>query len=172
MNKFTIPAILVVTVLVAGIFAFMPVEKASTVHTTLGSSTQSTNILNAQLNNVKSTFQTNLQNNASANCGTGGGGFLVYWTFTNQTARVNDTGFNFTALGIQNSTGTGIDIAVGFFLENQTSVSGVHGGLTGETIVFTGNSTGPTSGLQTFEDTGDLAITVVCRSGSTAGTTP
>ena len=36
MNKLTIPAILVATVMVAGIFAFMPVEQASTVHTTLG----------------------------------------------------------------------------------------------------------------------------------------
>jgi len=34
MNKLTIPAILVATVMVAGIFAFMPVEQASTVHTT------------------------------------------------------------------------------------------------------------------------------------------
>ena len=33
MNKLTIPAILAVTVMVAGIFAFMPVEQASTVHT-------------------------------------------------------------------------------------------------------------------------------------------
>jgi len=33
MNKFTIPTILAVTVLVAGIFAFMPVQQASTVHT-------------------------------------------------------------------------------------------------------------------------------------------
>jgi len=33
MNKFTIPSILVATVLVAGMFAFMPVEQASTVHT-------------------------------------------------------------------------------------------------------------------------------------------
>ena len=32
MNKLTIPAILVATVMVAGIFAFMPVEQASTVH--------------------------------------------------------------------------------------------------------------------------------------------
>jgi len=31
-NKFSIPSILVATVLVAGIFAFMPVEQASTVH--------------------------------------------------------------------------------------------------------------------------------------------
>jgi len=36
MSKLTIPAILAVTVMVAGIFAFMPVEQASTVHTTIG----------------------------------------------------------------------------------------------------------------------------------------
>ena len=35
MNKFAIPAILVATVMVAGAFAFMPVEEASTVHTTV-----------------------------------------------------------------------------------------------------------------------------------------
>ena len=40
MNKLTIPTILVATVMVAGIFAFIPVEQASTVHTTAaGSST-------------------------------------------------------------------------------------------------------------------------------------
>ena len=33
MNRLTIPAILVATVMVAGIFAFMPVQQASTVHT-------------------------------------------------------------------------------------------------------------------------------------------
>ena len=36
MNKLTIPGILAATVLIAGIFALMPVEKASTVHTGLG----------------------------------------------------------------------------------------------------------------------------------------
>ena len=36
MNKLTIPVILVATVMIAGAFAFMPVEQASTVHTTLG----------------------------------------------------------------------------------------------------------------------------------------
>jgi len=53
LNKFTIPAILVVTVLVAGIFAFMPVEKASTVHTTIQSATQAdtqTTTLQANIN--------------------------------------------------------------------------------------------------------------------------
>ena len=37
MNKLVIPAILVSITLVAGIFAFMPVEKVSTVHTTIAS---------------------------------------------------------------------------------------------------------------------------------------
>ncbi len=36
MNKLTIPGILAATVLIAGIFALMPVEKAGTVHTGLG----------------------------------------------------------------------------------------------------------------------------------------
>ena len=36
MNKLAIPGILAATVLIAGIFAFMPVEKASTVHLGLG----------------------------------------------------------------------------------------------------------------------------------------
>ena len=35
MNKLVIPSILAATVLIAGIFAFMPVERASTVHTSL-----------------------------------------------------------------------------------------------------------------------------------------
>ena len=35
MNKLAIPAILVATVMVAGIFAFIPVEQASTVHDTI-----------------------------------------------------------------------------------------------------------------------------------------
>ncbi|MBM3896615.1 MAG: hypothetical protein FJ360_02580 [Thaumarchaeota archaeon] len=44
MNKFLIPAALVATVVIAGIFAFMPVEKASTVHGNLASSTDVTTI--------------------------------------------------------------------------------------------------------------------------------
>ena len=35
MNRLVIPSILAITVLVAGIFALMPVEKASTVHTSI-----------------------------------------------------------------------------------------------------------------------------------------
>ena len=35
MNKLTIPTILAATVMIAGMFAFMPIEQASTVHTTI-----------------------------------------------------------------------------------------------------------------------------------------
>ena len=35
MNKITIPALLLGVVMVAGIFAFMPIQEASTVHTTV-----------------------------------------------------------------------------------------------------------------------------------------
>ena len=35
MKKIVIPAILTATILVAGMFAFMPIEKAATVHTTI-----------------------------------------------------------------------------------------------------------------------------------------
>lgn len=43
MNKLTIPALLLGVVMIAGIFAFMPVQEASTVHTTLQET--STNIV-------------------------------------------------------------------------------------------------------------------------------
>lgn len=39
MSKLTIPAILVATIMVAGIFAFMPVEQASTVHDSISAAT-------------------------------------------------------------------------------------------------------------------------------------
>jgi len=52
LNKIVIPAILAATVLIAGMFAFVPVERASTVHTTIqaalqGSSAQTDTIVKA-----------------------------------------------------------------------------------------------------------------------------
>ena len=44
LNKFLIPAALIATVVIAGIFAFMPVEKASTVHGTLATSASITTL--------------------------------------------------------------------------------------------------------------------------------
>lgn len=42
MNRLVIPSILAATVLVAGFVAFMPVEKASTVHTTIAANVEDT----------------------------------------------------------------------------------------------------------------------------------
>ena len=45
MNKIVIPAILGITIIIAGIFAFMPIEKAATVHTTIIADLQGTSAL-------------------------------------------------------------------------------------------------------------------------------
>jgi len=56
MNKLTIPAILAATVMVAGIFAFMPVEQASTVHTSGTITTTSTADITAILEDTDITI--------------------------------------------------------------------------------------------------------------------
>ena len=125
---------------------------ASTAHgllqTTATSTAQTAAIQNSQLNNTKTTFQTAMGSNATASCGAAGGGFLVYWTFTNDTistSAVTNAEVN-RGLGISNSTGTAADIT--FNLINQTSMSGIIGGLSGEIIIFSGE---PFS-----DDVGDL----------------
>ena len=45
MNKIAIPAILTATVMVAGMFAFMPVEQASTVHTSTAATETQTKLI-------------------------------------------------------------------------------------------------------------------------------
>ena len=52
MNKLTIPAILVATVMVAGAFAFMPVQQASTVHTTITNNINTLTIGTTAFNDV------------------------------------------------------------------------------------------------------------------------
>ena len=164
MMKIALPVLLAGIVMIAGIFAFMPVDKATTVHTTIQGS---------QLNDIDSTFQTDLSANATASCA-GGGDFLVYYVFSNGTTPTGLSAASaITALGIDDGVGNGQpDIAIALSLQNQTSVSGVIGGLTGETITFSGNTTGGTTGLSTFEDTGDLHLTVICQSGNTPTLTP
>ena len=67
---------MIATVLVAGIFAFMPIEKATTVHST---------VQGTQLNNFKSVFvDDTISGNATGGCGAGNGG-LAYWTVMNRT---------------------------------------------------------------------------------------
>jgi len=49
MNKLAIPAILAIIVIIAGIFAFSPVEKAATVHTTIQNTQQAVVALSANM---------------------------------------------------------------------------------------------------------------------------
>ena len=164
MMKIALPVLLAGIVMIAGIFAFMPVDKATTVHTT---------IQGTQLNNIAMNIQDDLGSNATASCGASGGSFLVYWTYTNVTAFTGDVlGQEGAELSRQmvyhNGTGTSdtpLYTVTLSGLGNQTTVSGVVGGLAGETIQFFGNGTDATSDS---DDTGDLTLTLVCRSTDTA----
>jgi len=158
MIKIVLPVLLASIIVIAGIFAFIPVEKAITVHTT---------IQGTQLNNIASTFQSNLDANATATCASGD--FLVHYIFSNSS--VNG---GFTQLGINDNANTGgTDIVITLFVGNQTSIGGTIGATSGETITFFGNSTGSaTAGQSSLEDTGDLALTVVCQSGQAPTLTP
>ena len=72
LNKFLIPAALVATVVIAGIFAFMPVEKASTVHGTLAtttSQTTNTNTITANTNAQDRGFSFSLNMSRTADSG-------------------------------------------------------------------------------------------------------
>ena len=61
LNKILIPAALIATVIVAGIFAFMPVEKASTVHGTLATSTSISTLTDTVTSNNRAiTFYFNM----------------------------------------------------------------------------------------------------------------
>ena len=156
MMKIALPVLLAGIIMIAGIFPMLPIDKATTVHTT---------IQGTQLNNVATVLDTDLSNNATAGCGAAGGDFLVHYVFSNSSANGG-----FTQLGIQdNEFFGGQDIVVTLTVGNQTSVSGTVGGTSGETFNFYGNSTGlgGENGITSNEDTGDLALTVVCQSGST-----
>ena len=148
MMKIAIPVLLASIVMIAGIFAFMPVDKATTVHTT---------IQGTQLNNVASAFTDSLILNATAKCDAGS--FLVYWTFTNATEPDTAAGIQAKLL-IDDLSSGGTDITITLAVANQTSVSGVVGGTAGETITFSGSPTGT--------NTGDLVVTVQCQSGTSA----
>ena len=159
MMKIALPVLLVGVVMIAGIFAFMPIDKATTVHTT---------IQGTQLNNVAYELQTDIGLNVTATC-SGTTDFLVYYTYTNTSAfigsLVSDSN-GVTQIRIQNSTDTNAEnpiTFVGLQLGNQTTVTGVFGGTNSQTIQFSGNG----SSTSDSDDTGDLAVTVVCQSGST-----
>ena len=156
MMKIALPILLAGIIMIAGIFAFMPIDKATTVHTT---------IQGTQLNNVASTFDTDLSSNATAGCGSAGGSFLVHYTFTNGTEALDDGSGAGGLAKIRIDDGSGNAITINLALENQTSISGVVGGTTGETMTFT-------DGFTKGNKAGEVSLTVVCQSGSTPALIP
>lgn len=116
LNKFLIPAALIATVIIAGIFAFMPVEKASTVHGTLAtaSSLTSTTADEADNQNRAIDFYYNMShrtglpggNNVTIVLGESGKTFTGYATLTaianvNQTAGTSSVITNRLNCGLQ-----------------------------------------------------------------------
>jgi len=173
MMKILLPLLLAGIVVIAGIFAFMPIDMATTVHSTLQSSsattTQTGTIQGTQLNNVDTVYDTDLSTNATAGCGASGGDFLVHYVFSNSSTS-GEGPAGLTQLGWNNLTSTGgTDFVVSLLVGNETSIAGTVGAATGETITFFGNSSGASlaTGESSLHDTGELALTVVCRSGST-----
>ena len=155
MNKLVIPAILVSITLIAGIFAFVPVEKASTVHTT---------IQGTQFNEFKSVFVDDTSvSNATATCGSGSDG-LVFWTVSNST--IGDAGnalltSTFTIV-TDGDTSDGDDLQI-VLSTNQTAVSGVVS-IAGTTA--TDFNIGFTSAAS--QNIGDILVTIQCQSGDTS----
>ena len=153
MNKLVIPTILVSITLVAGIFAFIPVEKASTVHTTI-QGTQLTSFDVAFVDDTKTA-------NATATCGITNGG-LVYWTVSNSTlsAAGGPTTSTFTLTSDGVFDGNDLEIVLD---QNFTSTSGTTAiaGATAIDFSIGFDSTGT-------QNVGDILVSVQCQSGDTA----
>ena len=159
MTKVALPVLLTSVVMIAGIFAFMPIDKATTVHTT---------IQGTQFNEVDVVFVGDTKvSNATAGCGSGNQG-IAYWTVSNLTLsnEGGTTGAMPTSSFQINTDGVadGLDAFTVILSQNETAVSGV--------LAFDGTGTDPeiiightSSGLQNI---GDISLSVLCRSGGTA----
>ena len=148
MNKLVIPAILVSITLVAGVFAFMPVEKASTLHITIQGS---------QLTEISSVIDTNLITNTTAGCGATAG--LVFYTFTNSTLAglpaLSEGDLTSIVLDIDGVGGAaGITLNLG--AANTTTVSGVIG-------VSANNVANFGFASAALQDRGDVHATALCQ---------
>jgi len=166
MNKLTIPAILVATVMVAGIFAFMPVEQASTVHTSgtitiandaitaakiatgaIGADELATDaITSAELEATAITEIQSLQivltddnsmNTAAVSCTATGASFLVHY---------NVSGFldaqTLTIAGTATATALVYTAEVAAANHGIVGISGTVGGNSGETVTFATSADG------------------------------
>lgn len=94
MNKLVIPSILVAAVLVAGFFAFTPINKASTVHTTILASLRATTVI------TDASVATNQRLVILDNAGIAGTSDVeVTWRFADADCRVEVFGGTISAGG-------------------------------------------------------------------------
>jgi len=161
MNKLTIPTILVATVMVAGIFAFMPVEQASTVHTS-GTITIANDAITAAkiatdaigaseladavepLSNVLTVYFADLTTTANITCGAGDA-FLVHYIIegvTTTSFSIDLTDDNTDEDTFEFTTGEGL------------LLSGTLAGAAGATVEITG-SAATVQGFITVQCTGN-----------------
>jgi len=138
MTKYTIPTIIIAAALVAGMFAFMPVEKATAVHTTISGTqmTQSSSLFEGTLTGV-------------IDC-TSDAAFIVHYTIA-EVPTANDVtivaaGTDIVLTFVVNAAGEGVD-----------GVSGTLAGEADEIITFDSSSA-----------TSDGFIGLVTTSGATA----
>jgi len=189
LNKFLIPAILVAVVMVAGVFAFMPVEKASTVHGTLATGsalTTQTTLISTQADNQQRaiSFSFNMSHNPNPDGGT------TEWP-GNATIVLGQTGVTLTGYGslsalpnnattVHNGTNTAqtaaeadnrLNIQCGFITTGQDGNEGDDSDLRGQ---LGGNATGGMTNFTRFAGTSNQltvgeGIAVQIRNETTTG---
>ena len=82
MMKYTIPTFLALTIIVAGIFAFMPIDEARTVHTTIQAST-------VQISVTDSTTTNGVDEDILITCPTTSDGCQILEVYVEETASQN-----------------------------------------------------------------------------------
>ena len=160
MKKLAIPAILTVTVLLAGIFAFGPVEEASTVHTTiLASNTEIVSVAAVDLSNAGADFS--CDNNAddgtitfTLDAGTDSAELISLYVITSEATDAGD----FLAIDI-NADGTE--------LMNAGTLDADPAGSTEMLTQFdTAGADGPSGNLGPVAFSNTLTVDVACTFGN------
>ena len=175
MNKIAIPALLVATVMVAGAFAFMPVEQASTVHTSAA-----TTSLDTQLVRVASAACTIVDANGDGDCNISvniAAGTPAIFRFIEvaavEGADNGDDTFDYDALdavnGVQNFVDPGVNVnddkgLTAAVSDGGTPIIGSGAGTITGTLVQANTDGGDVETIQvwmTFEIPGDATLPVI-----------
>jgi len=173
MNKIALPALLAATIMVAGAFAFMPVEQASTVHTSSSITIANDAITEAKIaddaidtEHITAAFTTELQSvqivatstsdfSGTITCTATGASFLVHYNISamadNEVITIGGTATAVDLVFTEDFTDTTTGAAF---------LSGTVGGTTAETVTFDSSAT--TANIQATIETATGATGVDC----------